>query len=127
MSSKKKRNTSSRAAKVQRQAKAHAARSTRPTSPEIAAFPATLEALKQALAVGHLPMLCSDGQVRQLTYDQMRDHLNASFTADGEPPLSPGELARFLANDLTSGEMAMRTDGVWVTSEDYFAMPEVQP
>ncbi|MFW3477392.1 hypothetical protein [Streptomyces microflavus] len=53
--------------------------------------------------MGHLPVLCSDGQVRQLTYDRMRDHLNASFAADDEPPLSAGELASFLADDLASG------------------------
>ncbi|MFI9194108.1 hypothetical protein ACIG0A_33020 [Streptomyces californicus] len=126
MSSKKKRNTSTKAARAQRLAKARAARSTRAASPKLAAFPAALEALKQALAVGHLPVLCSDGQVRQLTYGRMRNHLNDSFAADGEPPLSARELSRLLADDLTSGAMVMRTDGVWVISEDYFAT-QAQP
>ncbi|MBD3550927.1 hypothetical protein [Streptomyces sp. SP18CM02] len=126
MSSNKKRNTSAKAARAQRLAKAHAARSTRAASPKLAAFPAALEALKEALAVGHLPVLCPDGQVRQLTYDRMRNHLNDSFAADGEPPLNARELSRLLADDLTSGAMAMRTDGVWVISEDYFAT-QAQP
>ncbi|MFF2411825.1 hypothetical protein [Streptomyces sp. NPDC058092] len=123
--SSKKNNT--RAAKIRRQAKARAERSTRTPSPKAASLPVALEAFKQALAVGHLSVLCSDGQVRQLTYDRMRDHLNAEFATDGEPPLSAEELTRLLADDLASGEMAMRTDGVWVTSKDYFATPEVQP
>ncbi|MEU5490279.1 hypothetical protein AB0G98_21390 [Streptomyces sp. NPDC020196] len=126
MSSNKKHNTSTKAARAQRLAKARAARSTRAASPKLAAFPAALEALKEALVVGHLPVLCSDGQVRQLTYDRMRDHLNDSFAADGEPFLSAGELARFLADDLASGAMAMRTDGLWSVNEDYFATPEAQ-
>ncbi|MEU8740564.1 hypothetical protein [Streptomyces halstedii] len=122
MSSKKKRNTSSRAAK------ARAARSTRTPSPKAASLPVALEAFKQALAVnGHIPVLCDGGQVRQLTYDRMRDHLNAQFAADGEPPLSAGELTGLLADNLVSGEMGMRTNGVWFTSEDYFATPEAQP
>ncbi|MEU9947022.1 hypothetical protein [Streptomyces sp. NPDC047939] len=120
----KQRNISSRAAKMRRQAKARAVRSTRTPSPKRANFPTTLEAFKMGLAVGHLPVLCSNGQVRQLTYDRIREHLNAAVTAEGEPPLNAGELARFLADSLASGEMGMRTDGLWFTSEDFFA--EVQ-
>ncbi|MER5277719.1 hypothetical protein ABT025_18440 [Streptomyces sp. NPDC002809] len=122
----KQRNTSSRTAKLRHQAKARAERSTHTPSPKLASFPATLEAFKVGLAIGHLPVLCSDGQVRQLTYDRLRDHLNAVFTSEGEPPLSAGELTRFLADSLASGEMGMRTDGVWFTSEDFFATPGVQ-
>lgn len=127
MSSKKKRNPSSRAAKVQRQAKARAARSTRTPSLRLASLPEALEAFEQACAVGYLSVIRPDGHVQKLTFDRIRDHFNAAFAADGESPLEPGELAGLLADDLREGEMAMRTDGVWAVHESYFATPEVQP
>ncbi|WP_331746685.1 hypothetical protein [Streptomyces sp. NBC_00842] len=118
--SSKKRNVSSRTAKLQRQARARAERSTHTPAPKPASFPAALQAFEQAFAIGHLPALRSNGQVQELTFDRIREHFNAEFAADGEPPLSAGELSRLLADDLVSGEMAMRADGVWLVSEDYF-------
>ncbi|MGW9238105.1 hypothetical protein ACWGRL_05110 [[Kitasatospora] papulosa] len=127
MSSKKKRSTSSRAAKVQRQAKARAARSTGASALKLASLPEALAAFEQACAAGYLSVIRPDGQVQKLTLDRIRDHFNAAFAADGEAPLEPGELAGLLADDLRDGEMAMRTDGVWAVHESYFATPEVQP
>lgn len=126
MSSKKKRSTSSRAAKVQRQAKARAARSTR-TSREWAAFPDMIAALTQACALGYLRVLRPSGDIEDLPLTHIRDYLNAAYASDGEPPLDPGELAEMLGGDLRDGEMAMWTDGLWSVNEDYFATPEVQP
>lgn len=127
MSSKKKRSTNSRAAKVQRQNKARAARSTRAPSPKLASLTEALEAFEQACAVGYLRVIRPDGHVQKLAFDRIRDHFNAAFAADGESPLAPGELAGLPADELREGEMAMRTDGVWAVHESYFATPEVRP
>ncbi|MFB8122079.1 hypothetical protein ACFVG1_12905 [Streptomyces bacillaris] len=127
MSSKKKRNTSAKAARAQRLAKARAARSTRTPSLKLASLPEALAAFEQACAVGYLNVLRPSGHVQKLTFDRIRDRLNAAFAADGEPPLEPGELAGLLADELRDGEMAMRSDGMWAVHESYLATPEVQP
>ncbi|WP_331728988.1 hypothetical protein OG693_39160 (plasmid) [Streptomyces sp. NBC_01259] len=121
----KQRNTSSRAAKMRRQAKARGARSTRTPSPKLASLSESLKAFEQACAVGYLSAIHPDGHVQQLSFDRIRDHFNAAFAADGESPLAPDELATLLAADLREGEMAMRTDGVWAVHESYFATSEV--
>lgn len=127
MSSKKKRNSSTKATKVRRQAKARAERSTRTPELKLASLPEALAALEQACAVGYLNVIRPDGHVQKLTFDRIRDRLNAAFAAEDEPLLEPGELAGLLADELRDGEMAMRTDGVWAVHESYFATPEVQP
>ncbi|WP_399559185.1 hypothetical protein OH809_45270 (plasmid) [Streptomyces sp. NBC_00873] len=122
----KKRNTSSRTAKLRRQAKARAERSTR-TAPDWAPLPAALEAFEQACAIGYLRVRRPDGQIEELTLTRIRDYLNAAYAASDESPLEPGELADLLSADLRDGEMAMWTDGLWSVNEDYFATPEAQP
>ncbi|WP_043368978.1 hypothetical protein, partial [Streptomyces griseus] len=77
--------------------------------------------------VGYLNVIRPDGHVQKLTFDRIRDRLNAAFAAEDEPLLEPGELAGLLADELRDGEMAMRTDAVWAVHESYFATPEVQP
>ncbi|THA29145.1 hypothetical protein E6R18_24860 [Streptomyces sp. A1277] len=118
MSSKKR--TSSRAAKLRQQTQA---RTTRTPAPKTAPFQDALEALTRDLAAGHLQVLCPDGQVRQLTYDRLREQrtadlarLNERFGLDFSLPQQPAaaaqQIAQYLADDLLLGAMSMRNNGV---------------
>lgn len=127
MSSKKR--TNSRAAKLRQKTQA---RTTRTPAPKTAPFHDALEALTRGLAAGQLPVLCPDGQVRQLTYDRLREQLTAGlarlnerfgldFSLPQQPTAAAQQIAQYLANDLLLGAITMRTNGVWLLPENYFA------
>ncbi|MFF3547142.1 hypothetical protein ACFYXD_35555 [Streptomyces platensis] len=116
--SRKKRNTSSRAAKVRRQAQARAARQQNHVSTD---WDSTLAAFTQAMATGSLRMMCDDGEARDVTITQIREHINAGLAADGEEPVTTEEFAAFLEEDLRIGALRLRSDGLWDSVVDYSA------
>ncbi|MDX3531947.1 hypothetical protein P1P75_37510 [Streptomyces sp. ID05-39B] len=113
------KNRSSRSQKLARQSKARASRAV-PPMPRLVASP--LEArtvLEQVAGTGHFALIDSNGQRQQVTMRHIRDWHNASLTADGQPPLEPGELAEILMHDFMFGRLRLRTDGPWESDDDY--------
>ena len=115
------KNRSSRSRKLARQTKARVNRSLPPV-PRLVASPAEARAaLEQGSALGYFPVASEDGQVRQVTFQQISDWHEASYAANGEPPLEPGELDEILMHDVMFGRLRLRTDGLWESSQAYFA------
>ncbi|MEV6146348.1 hypothetical protein [Streptomyces sp. NPDC051992] len=115
------KNRSSRTQKLAHQAAARTNRGL-PSVPRIVTSPADARAaLEQVGITGAFPMAGPDGQVRQVTWRQISDWHHTSLAAKEEPPLEPGELTEILLQDLMFGRLRLRTDGLWESSEAYFA------
>ena len=66
-------------------------------------------------------MAGTNGETREVTYQQISDWHNASYAANGEPPLEPGEVDEILTHDVMFGRLRLRPDGLWESGQAYFA------
>jgi len=115
---KKSRNTSARAAKLRRQARSLAVRREGQANAD---WDSTLAAFTDSVAAGVFRMVCPDGEIRDLTLERMRAHMEADITPDGMEPFGDhATFLHFLAVDLEFGAFRLRPDGLWETTEDYF-------
>lgn len=120
MNRKETRNTSARAAKMRRQAKATAARSGQQARTDLERM---LDAFTVAAATGaSLEMVSPDGIRYTATLEDIRQHINTELTQDGEPPADAAEAAQLLADDILIGALYLRPDGVWESAIDYRPM-----
>lgn len=117
--SSKKRSTSSRDAKLRRQAKARAVRQAGQTATD---WDSTYMAFTQAVTAGVFRIVGDDGHDREVTVGQMRAHIDAGLAKDGEEPVTTQELVDFLYEDLRMGSLALRSDGMWSSRIDYLAL-----
>jgi hypothetical protein len=115
------KNRSSRSKKLTRQAKARTSRSLPPV-PRLVASPAEARSALERVAIdGHFQMAGPEGQTHTVTFQAISDWHNASYAANGEPPLELGELSEILMHDFMFGRLRLRTDGLWESDADYFA------
>jgi hypothetical protein len=117
----KKRSTSSRSVKMQRQAKALARRRGEQFKTD---WQSTIEAFDRAVLAGVFQVMTEDGETRDLTLDRIRAYTDARLAADGEDPVTLPELAQFLGEDLGYGSLRVRPDGLWESDTDYFELSE---
>jgi len=125
---KKTKNRSSRQAKQARQA-ANRARRNEPvygtTKPleVVGAIPAThddlVKAFDAAWETGTFRMCGPDGQIREVTVNQITEHVNAELADDGEPAADPEEVKSITSEDILHGMLWLRPDGVWETPINY--------
>lgn len=114
---KKSRSTSTRAAKLRRRARSLAVR---PEGQAATDWDATLAACTASIAAGVFRMVCPDGEVRDVTLERMRTHMEADITPDGMEPFGDhATFVHFLAVDLQYGALWLRPDGLWQSNEDY--------
>lgn len=112
------KNRSARATKARRQAKALAVRRAGEVKTD---WQNTLDSFAQSIGEGSFQMLCQNGEVRTLTLDRMRAHMEADIIPDdGEPFGDFDTFLHFAYVDLEAGFLWLRPDGVWESREDYF-------
>lgn len=62
-----------------------------------------------------------NGQVREVTVEQIVENINTALTGDGEEAADMEEARTIASEDILQGRMWLRPDGVWETQIDYFA------
>jgi hypothetical protein len=115
------KNRSTRSQKIARQNKARNSRGLQPVPRIVASPPQAQAALQSAFTAQDFPMVASDEQTRRVTLQHIADWLEADYAAKGEPDLEPGELIEILTHDVMFGRLRVRTDGLWESSQPYFA------
>ncbi|MGW4790657.1 hypothetical protein [Streptomyces sp. NPDC004230] len=108
---KKPKNRSSRSSKQTREARGRLARQRQEAD---AARQAAGEAFDKACQAGYFTAASPQGQGVHLTLDDVRKALNTELASDGEPPVQgEDELLTLLVEDLASGGLVLRPDGLW--------------
>jgi hypothetical protein len=81
-----------------------------------------LKAFGEAWDSGVLQMATGpNGQIREITVEQIAENINTALAGDGEPAADPEEVKSIASEDILQGTMWLRPDGVWETQIDYFA------